>query len=666
MVKTTLLFATHIFFSYGLVLAAEAPKPLPVPKEIRVEASGPRAQVWQRLTPRQKQLAFHLIEAGRAGRLLLFHQGHRHGLALREVFQKAFDSAHVDKTKKDLGDPAFGELLRYAARFLDQSGPYAGSNRKMVLSQVSAPSVDGLIKKHSKATTNDRAEMVRLLTDPNYEVLQYPESPQGEGLELTGGNLYEKGLHGNEIAAVLDKSLSPTLNCLVRRNAKGAPTCQIQTTSTPGIIGKTLKTVSGHLTKAIAFAETPLQKEQLTLTVKYLQSGNIEEFRQANIAWVKDRSSSTVDVMIGWVEVYEDWLARIASWESYIQVVDPEISKISQRLAQKAQQFENKMPYDKYKKTFPADYSPPALMVLYLQEISSYRTAGYNLPNFDDIRKNVGAKNVIRLPLPGETEDPSFQAMWREVIAEYTVTSQIESLLAAREKVWNVLVLLHEIIGHGSGTYDESKFKPGEDPVSALGSLGSAAEEQRADLAALVFANDPLLVEVGIYTNQEEANRFRNLMYDFYVVDFLKRLSKLRTFTEAHQRGHWLFIKQLLEKKAIEWVSKEGKKQFTPQNGVLIVKNHDKFFEVARDLLARIQNIKAERKSKELVELFEKDAPLAAVDEAWAKGIIARGENLKINAGYVEQPWRITKKLNLTVWGGMTLESNAGFWKDQY
>ena len=56
---------------------------------------------------------------------------------------------------------------------------------------------------------------------------------------------------------------------------------------------------------------------------------------------------------------------------------------------------------------------------------------------------------------------------------------------------------MHEIIGHGSGTYDTNKYGKAEDPVSALGALGSALEEQRADLTALLFAGDSKLVAIG-------------------------------------------------------------------------------------------------------------------------------------------------------------------------
>ncbi len=94
-----------------------------------------------------------------------------------------------------------------------------------------------------------------------------------------------------------------------------------------------------------------------------------------------------------------------------------------------------------------------------------------------------------------------------------------------------------------------AKYAKSDDPVSVLGRLGSALEEQRADLTALVFVDDPKLVEVGACKDAAEAKLFRQLTYDLYLGDFLLRLSRDRTLLEMHQRGHWLFINKLLTRR---------------------------------------------------------------------------------------------------------------------
>jgi dipeptidyl-peptidase-3 len=655
-------------FSLGCVAKVfgqgEDAKPLPLPKTIRVQGAAPRGEIWARLSTKEKMLAYHLIQAANAGRELLFQRTHRHSLTIKSLLEEAFSHEQIQKTKKLLGEKAFQELVVYAAKFLDQGGPYTPSNRKYLLEHVTQNQVQALIdgsRRASGLSRKERNEIARLLCDSRYEVREAPESPDGKGLEQTGSNFYEKGITGPEVMAVLDKTLRPNINSRVIRANTGLA-CETLTTQSPGVVGAGLRKVVAHLQAALPHALTAHQKEQIEATITYFQGGDVEDFRKASIAWVRDRADSRVDFMIGWVEFEGDFLSRMAAWESYVQIVDPEISRLAQALARRAQEFENAMPYGPFKKKFPADYSPPALMVYYFQEISGFRSGGYNLPNFDDIRRDVGAKNIIRLSMPGEDADTTLKAMRRQAFQEFLPAAKVEPVLTNREKCWRNLVLMHEIIGHGSGTYDTAKYGKTDDPVSILGRDGSALEEQRADLTALVFVDDSKLVETGACKDADEARLFRQLTYDLYVGDFLLRLSRDRTLAEMHQRGHWLFINKLLKSGAIRWVARDGG-AMTLENQVLAVVDYDRFQDVARSVLGELQAIKANREEKQLKALFSEYAPLSAIGEPWAQAVIRRGEHLGINAGYVEQPWRVTAEGKYEMLGGTTLESIAPFWK---
>jgi hypothetical protein len=101
----------------------------------------------------------------------------------------------------------------------------------------------------------------------------------------------------------------------------------------------------------------------------------------------------------------------------------------------------------------------------------------------------------------------------------------------------------------------------------------------------------------------------------------------------------------------------------TLENRVLAVVDYDKFQTVARAVLRELQAIKANREEARLKELFSKYAPLDAIREPWAQAVIKRGERLAINAGYVEQPCRVTPDGKYESLGGETLESIAPFWK---
>lgn len=667
----------RFFFVFLLICpvaaaAQEAVTPLPLPKTIRVQSAAPRQKVWESLSPTEQKLVIHLTNAANEGRTLLFLRSHRHALAIKQMLEGALSPEHIKDTKLLLGDKGFAELLLYAAKFFDQSGPYAPSNRKYVLNEVKPEQVFSLVglwlgsqagtgTGKSKPDAQTQTEIVRLLTDPNYEVLMYPENQAGDGLEKTGGNFYQHGITGKEVHEAFDKTTKLTLNGQVQRLPSGV-VCVPQTTKSPGEVGESLRKVVAELEAARPYAQTAHQKAQLEAMIKYFNAGDVEDFRKASIAWVRDRAASKVDFMIGWVEFDGDWLSQMASWESYVQIVDPEISKLAQGLAEHAQYFEDGMPYGQFKKRFPPGYSPPAIMVYYFQEISGFRSGGYNLPNFDDIRRDVGAKNVIRLPMPGEEEDPILKAARQAALEEFLPADKVKAVQTHRPAVWRNLVLMHEIIGHGSGTYDTSKYGKTEDPVSALGAYGSALEEQRADLTALLFAGDPKLIAVGAIKDEDQAKLFQHLTYDAYLADFLQRTSRDRSFAEMHQRGHWLFINKLLEAGAIHWVAKDGGKP-TLENQVLAVADYDKYKRVVCDLLAELQAIKANRSEAALKTLFEKYAPLDAIGQPWAQALIRRGADLVINAGYVEQPWRITADGKYESFGGTTLESIAPYWK---
>lgn len=616
---------------------------LTVPESIRITSSEPRKGVWDSLPKKQKQLATHLLAAANAGKFILLHQNHRHGLLIKSMLETSLNEKNISATKSFLGD-AFTEYLNYTIKFEDQVGPYATANRKYVLKKVSAAQVAKLFSLYApKAAAASVEEAVLLLTDPQYELLQRPEDEIGSDLEKTGGNMYEHGITGEEVQAALAKGLKSDVNCRIVRGGPAGLKCQIQALNNPELpveVRRAMTKVVAELTKAIEFAGTTHQTRQIAFLISYLTTGNVEDFRQMNIEWVKDGTDSTVDFMMGYVEYYGDFLTQIGSWESYVQIVDPKTTKLSKALAAHAQKFEDEMPYGVYKKQFPEGYNPPAMMVYYFQEITGFRSGGYNLPNYDDIRRDVGAKNVIRLDLPGLDQDPNTLSDRRQVYETFSPASVVDDVVNLWTKGRQTLVLLHEIIGHGSGTYNTSKYGPKEDPTTALGALGSSLEEQRADLTALVFGAHPLMVEVGMFTDMDHAIKSRNAMYDAYNANFLRDLSKQKSLSEAHHRGHWLLLNILIEQGAVEKSSKDGS-IMTNDNLVLKVVDYDKYHDVCVKVLSDLQNIKAERLEQDLRDMYAKYAPLTAISELWLQSIIQRGAKLSINSGTFEQPWAI-------------------------
>src|SRR6516164_9853850 len=94
--RFSLLTVFGLFLVCSCAFCQDEPiTPLPLPKSIRVQSAGPRGQVWDKLSPKEKQLAYHLIQAANAGRELLFQRTHRYSLIIKSMLEDAFSKEHL-------------------------------------------------------------------------------------------------------------------------------------------------------------------------------------------------------------------------------------------------------------------------------------------------------------------------------------------------------------------------------------------------------------------------------------------------------------------------------------------------------------------------------------------------------------------------------------------
>lgn len=76
-----------------------------------------------------------------------------------------------------------------------------------------------------------------------------------------------------------------------------------------GMYGASIDKICFWLDKAITVAENDKQKQTLQLLVKYLRSGDLKDFDEYSIAWVKD-TDSKIDGINGFIEVYLDAIGK--------------------------------------------------------------------------------------------------------------------------------------------------------------------------------------------------------------------------------------------------------------------------------------------------------------------------------------------------------------------
>ena len=206
----------------------------------------------------------------------------------------------------------------------------------------------------------------------------------------------------------------------------------------------------------------PACAEALRALVRFYRTGEIEDRRAYDIAWVADRDSP-VDTINGFIEVYLDARGCKGAWEAVVSYVNEGKTRQCQAIADAAQWFEDRMPWDpKYRKPIVTGVSARAIDVVVEAGDSAPMTPiGINLPNDQAIREAYGSKSVS-LSNIFDAYNKSTPASLRE---EFSWSPDE----AARAERWGDFAAelstnLHEIIGHGSGLVEPERRRGSQQP----------------------------------------------------------------------------------------------------------------------------------------------------------------------------------------------------------
>ncbi len=283
------------------------------------------------------------------------------------------------------------------------------------------------------------------------------------------------------------------------------------------------------------------------------------------------------------------------------------------------------MPWpDRYKR--PVVATPVAKVVNVLVETGDagpISSAAYNLPNYNDIRRDHGSKNVILLNIEGTQS----QSILEKTVNEFYLPEYRKNVLDFFiAKARPLQVYMHEIIGHGSGQPDPDLAV---DPRTALGRVYTALEECRADLVALYHMSDPKLVEIGALVAEEQQTVVETA-YITHTQGWLLRYDQVSGMEvrEAHNKADQLTLMYLVENGGDP--NKDFGLDVVEDGGKIFVRVRDasKVREGIRELLTRLQVMKSTADYKGAAELFDRFG--TNVDPQWHRNIVARLEALKV------------------------------------
>ena len=550
---------------------------------------------WDELTLKQKEYAYHLAEAAKWGRDILWDQNCKDNLRVRHAVESILENYSGDRECAD-----FQDFTVYAKRLFFSNGMHHHYAEDKFFPACPQDYFASLLK----GVGIEDDDLLDVVYNPDRYPQRRSTETSGDIVKQSAVNFYE-GVTREEVekyyAGIVDPDdpcpVSYGLNTKVVKDEDG--TVKELPWKVGGIYSPAIEKICDELLKAKEVAENDIQARALGLLVDYYRTGDLRKWDEFNIEWVKD-TIGTVDFINGFVEDYNDPLGRKGAWEGYVNIKDFEASKRTETLSANAQWFEDHSPVDpRFKKTTVKGVSAKVINAVCLAGDSYPSTPiGINLPNADWIRKEHGSKSVTIANIT-HTYDYSAQEQPKSVLAEFAWDEEE----IARSKQWATVVDeihtdLHECLGHGSG-----QLLPGVS-TTAMGEYSSALEEARADLFGLYYTADPKMVELGIMPNPEAYKA----EYDSYIRNGLmvqfNRVELGRPNTEAHMQNRKLIAEWCFEKGApdrvIEKKVRDGKTYF-------VVNDYVKLRALFAELLAEIQRIKSEgdyAAGKALVETY--------------------------------------------------------------
>ena len=626
-------------------------------KVIRYQVPG-----FEDLDANKKELLYYLYEAALSGRDIIYDQNYRHNIQIRKLLEAIVKNEALFTNSED-----YDKLLEYTKRVWFSNGihhHYSNAkfepefSKEFFQKAINVLSDDELPLKEGQSKKEMIDELTEVIFNPEIAPKKVSLEADADLVQASAVNFYGPNITQKEVEdyyksldMVSEKAPEYGLNTqLVKEDGKVVA----KTWKVGGMYDGAISKIVYWLEKAIPLAENEQQKITLERLVEYYKSGEVNDWDQYNLAWIKDTASRT-DVVNGFIEVYNDPLGKKGSFESVVSFKDMEATKRIEAVSKEAQWFEDNSPImDEHKKENVTGIIGKVITVVVESGDASPSTPiGINLPNNGWVRetgsKSVSLGNIVH----------AYEMSSKEGKSSLTEFAYSQEEIDRSKKYGGVADLLHtdlhEVIGHASGKINKGVGQTSE----TLKNYASTLEEGRADLVALYYLYDQKLVDMGLIESLDAGKT----AYDDYIKNGmmiqLKRLKVGEQVEEAHMRNRQMIAKWAYEKGAEDSVIV---KKIKDDKTYFVINDYDKLKELFGQLLRELQRIKSEGDfgaGKALVENYA-----VKVDPELHKEVLARYEKLGVApyGGFINPKLVATQKDGKVT--GVSVEYPANF-KDQ-
>ena len=581
---------------------------------------------FEELDLEKKKLAYFLYRAALAGRDIFWDQNHSSNLRIRRTFEEI--------VKHYTGDREAEPFLRFMVllrRVWFASGihhHYSGAKFKpdfrfgdLVRFARNSPGADFPLREGQ--TQSELLEELRpVLFDASVAPKKVNRETGVDKVATSAVNFYED-VSEAEVTAFYDGRANsadprPISHGLNSKLVKEEGHLREKVWMIDGMYGDAIERIVYWLERAIGVAENERQSRALELLVQYYRTGDLRTFDQYNIAWIRD-TDSDIDVINGFIEVYNDPLGFRGSFESVVSFRNPTATRRIASIAREAQWFEDHSPIqDAHKRTSVRGIVGKAITVIVESgDASPSSPIGINLPNANWIRANFGSKSVNLSNIVD-----AYDAARGPAVEEFAGSKEEIALEEQYGRLaGNLLTDMHEVIGHASG-----RINPGVGtPKETLAQYASTMEEARADLVGLYYILDPKLIEIGVMPNLDVGRTQYNRYVRNALLQQLQRIEPGEQLEQSHMRNRQMVASWAFERGRAEQViareTRNGKTYFA-------IRDYASLRELFGELLREIQRIKSEGDLEAAHDLVETWG--VAVDTQLHAEVLARYEALDV------------------------------------
>lgn len=471
------------------------------------------SEAWAGLSENERLYAHHFSKACWAGAQICAEQVSSESRGILDlIFHLASSgvASHNDEAH-------FSLFLDYACFCVGNLGNYKNIGDAKVFPRLPAEAFGAIVERSGSAEALRLWEELReRIYSADKASLNFGFPPEGSSAYYAGGVTQEEAETVNRFLAASgdepwNTRLAKSGGILDVRRASAGPVAEVSAVESfedcliqvsTGDHAAYLPAVIEHLQAAKEFASEQQQK-MIDLLVQHFATGDIALHKAASAEWVRD-SSPSIETTIGFIESDRDPAGVRAEFEGFVAVVNQEVSRKFGTLVSRAEELLERLPwgpgFEKDRFIRP-DFTSLDVVVF----CSGGLPLGICLPNYDDVRTEVGFKNVDLGNVCTARSPEAYELFLSREDAEL-----FKRLYALADQV---LTGLHELVGHGSGkilqvdsagakNYPEdlinpctgalvaTHYGPGESYGAVFGALASPLEECRAECISLYLGVD--------------------------------------------------------------------------------------------------------------------------------------------------------------------------------